>query len=128
MKPPTRDWVKKAEADFRTAVREWRVTTRPNHDAVCFHVQQCIEKYMKARLQEADVPIAKTHNLVALLDLLLDVEPLWEAFRTDLAVLTVYAAAFRYPGESADKDAAREAIAMCRAMRKQMRRSLGFKR
>jgi hypothetical protein len=29
------DWVKKAEGDFRTAVRESKVTKQPNHDGVC---------------------------------------------------------------------------------------------
>ncbi len=33
----------------------------PNHDAACFHAQQCVEKYLKARLQEANVASQKTH-------------------------------------------------------------------
>ncbi|NJL91504.1 MAG: HEPN domain-containing protein [Coleofasciculaceae cyanobacterium SM2_1_6] len=27
----------------------------PNYDAVCFHAQQCFERYLKARLQEAEI-------------------------------------------------------------------------
>jgi HEPN domain-containing protein len=53
MKPITQEWVNKAEADFATAQREIQVTKTPNYDAVCFHAQQCIEKYLKACLQEA---------------------------------------------------------------------------
>jgi HEPN domain-containing protein len=55
MKPLTLEWVAKAENDFATALRESRVRKNPNYDAVCFHAQQCAEKYLKARLQEAGI-------------------------------------------------------------------------
>jgi len=126
MKRPTHEWVEKAEGDFRTASREWRVRQAPTYDSVCFHSQQCVEKYLKARLQEADIPVEGTHNLITLLDLVLPVEPLWEAGRNELVVLSASAVAFRYPGDSADKETAREAIRICRMVRKQVRRSLGL--
>ncbi len=63
MKPITREWVNKAEGDFATAQREFIVYPDPNYDAVCFHSQQWGEKLLKARLQEADVPFIKTHDL-----------------------------------------------------------------
>ena len=47
-----KEWVDKAEGDFTTASREWRARKCRNHDAVCFHAQQCIEKYLKALLQK----------------------------------------------------------------------------
>jgi HEPN domain-containing protein len=50
MKPITSEWVIKAEGDFATAERELRATDNLNYDAVCFHAQQCAEKYLKARL------------------------------------------------------------------------------
>ena len=50
MKPLTSEWVEKAEADRSTARRELRVRKAPNFDAVCFHSQQCAEKYLKAVL------------------------------------------------------------------------------
>ena len=43
--------------------RESRVRKSPNYDGVCFHAQQCIEKYLKAKLVEADIDFPKTHNL-----------------------------------------------------------------
>ena len=67
MKPLTSEWVEKAEGDFATASREIRVRKSPNYDAVCFHTQQCAEKYLKAFLQEAEIPFGKTHHLIALL-------------------------------------------------------------
>ena len=126
MKPLTREWVEKAEGDFLTATREYRARKSPNYDAVCFHAQQCAEKYLKARLQEAEIPFGRTHNLTSLLDLLLPVEPLWEVFRPSLRTLTVFAVEVRYPGESADKAEAREALTLCREVRQRVRASLGL--
>src|SRR2546421_5742031 len=40
------------EGDFATAQRELGAIQDPNYDAVCFHAQQCAEKYLKAFLQE----------------------------------------------------------------------------
>ena len=126
MKPLTREWVEKAEGDFATASRELRARKSPNYDAACFHAQQCAEKYLKARLQEADIAFSRTHNLPALLDMLLPVEPLWATLRPDLQALSAFAVDFRYPGESADKEEAREALKFCRIVRKQIRISLGI--
>lgn len=51
MNDGVREWVEKAEGDFCTALREYRARKNRNHDAVCFHAQQCVEKYLKkARL------------------------------------------------------------------------------
>lgn len=86
MKPATREWIEKAEADFLSAGREYRARKHPNFDAACFFAQQCIEKYLKARLVRAGTTVPKSHDLSALLDLLLPLEPLWEAFRPQLGV------------------------------------------
>ncbi len=126
MNPLTLEWIEKAEGDFATAEREFRARRSPNFNAACFHAQQCIEKYLKARLQEATIRFDRTHNLIVLLDLLLPIEPLWESFRSSLIILTNYAVAFRYPGESADKQDAREALTLCRVLRSEIRNSLGF--
>jgi len=44
------EWVQKAQADLLTSRRELAVQDDPNYDAVCFHAQQCAEKYLKACL------------------------------------------------------------------------------
>jgi HEPN domain-containing protein len=97
MKQITREWVTKAEADFGTARREFDVTGDRNNDAVCFHGQQCAEKYLKARLQEADIAFMRTHDLTILLDLVLPVEPDWEGLRGELHQLTAFAVESRFP-------------------------------
>jgi HEPN domain-containing protein len=100
MMPLTPEWIEKAEGDFHSALRELRARKNPNYNSACFHAQQCVEKYLKGRLQEEEVPFPKTHFLPAILDLLLPVEPLWDAWRQELTDLSAYAVNFRYPGES----------------------------
>jgi HEPN domain-containing protein len=121
MKPLTDEWVRKAEDDYTVSRREYRARKDPSFDAVCFHAQQCVEKYLKACLQEAGRPVEKPHNLVHLLDKLLDLEPLWESMRTSLVVLNNYAVAFRYPGEFADRETAKDAVKICSDVREQVR-------
>ena len=127
MTPLVREWVQKAEADFSTAAREFRVRKNPNHDAVCFHAQQCAEKYLKALLQERKTVFGKTHSLIALLELLLPVDKSRELFRSDLHRLSAFAVHVRYPGESADRRMAQEALQSARAIRLASRRQLGLK-
>ena len=124
MKAITREWIEKAEADFVSAGREYRARNRPNFDAACFFAQQCIEKYLKGRLTEAGKPIPKTHDLSVLLDLVVTIEPLWEAARSRIETLTSYAVLFRYPGESATRSLAKTALADVRWVRSMVRASM----
>lgn len=117
MKAITQEWVRKAEGDFATAQREFSVRENANYDAVCFHAQQCAEKYLKGYLQECDIAFDKTHELTVLLDALLPIEPAWDFMRVTLKLLTGYAIEFRYPGESAHKEDAAQAIEICLRVR-----------
>ncbi len=126
MKPITAEWVAKAEGDFAMMERECRARKNPNYDGICFHAQQCAEKYLKARLCEADIPFSKIHDLVALLERVFVAEPAWETFREDLAYLSDFAVAFRYPGESADRESALDAQSRCRLFRNVARNALGL--
>jgi HEPN domain-containing protein len=126
MQTITREWLDKAEGDFAIAVREVEVKLNPNYDAVCFHCQQCAEKYLKALLQESNTYFGKTHNLSALLDLLLNVDPALDSLRADLQALTQFAVSYRYPGDSADEAEAREAVAKCMNVRDTVRNTLGL--
>lgn len=125
MKPLTAEWVAKADADFYVMEREGRVRKNPAYDSICFHAQQCAEKYLKATLAEHDLDIGRIHDLVALLETVLRIQPLWESFRLDLAYLSEFAVAYRYPGESATKSQARDAIKRCRRFRQTARQCLG---
>lgn len=74
IKPIAAEWVPKAEGDFAILERECRARKNPSYDGACFHAQQCAEKYLKARLCEADISFGKTHDLAAVLDCVLGVE------------------------------------------------------
>jgi HEPN domain-containing protein len=124
MKVSTREWIDKAEADFVSAGREYRARKQPNYDGACFFAQQCLEKYLKARLTEAGIRFPRTHDLEALVDLVLPVEPLWDAFRSALVDITTYAVTFRYPGESATREMARQVVRDAGKLRNQMRHDM----
>lgn len=128
MKPAAREWVRCAEEDFDVAQALFRRRTKTAANSIGFHSQQCIEKYFKARLEEAGFGVPRTHDLVALLQLLLPVEPLWASFAPALRRLNDYAVRFRYPGHMATRADARQALKSCRSIRTEIRISLGLPR
>jgi HEPN domain-containing protein len=127
MKADTREWVRCAEEDFQVASSQFRIRTkRPTTNAIGFHCQQCVEKYLKARLAEAGSSIPKVHDLMLLLQRLLPSEPLWGPFAPTLRGLNDYAVKFRYPGHTATRADARTALKACRSIRGEVRLSLGL--
>lgn len=124
MKPETEEWVGKAEGDWASANREYRARKNLNYDAACFHAQQCIEKYLKALMIERSISFPLIHDLAALaLRLHPDDEGLAE-YSEELALLTAYAVAVRYPGAEADKEDAKDALAAAKVLRSLLRESL----
>ena len=123
MNPLTLEWIEKAEEDFAAA--QWlQRAPMPVHDSVCFHSQQCIEKYLKAWLQETGTCFPRTHELGELLDLIVRTIPAWNSWRSDFVVLTTHAVDFRYPGKSATHDDAHHAMRICENVRQAIRESL----
>jgi HEPN domain-containing protein len=110
MRPETTEWIKKAEADFASMMREMNAAKDLNYDLVCFLAQQSVEKYLKALLCENTVPFPKTHDLNELIALLPEDLKCPESFRSTVSTLDRYAVEFRYPGASATQDLAAEAI------------------
>jgi len=127
MKASTREWVAKAEEDFLAASALNRRRKKPLWNIVAFHVQQTVEKYLKARLEEAGHSVPKTHDLLHLLNLVTTVEPLWSAYQSAFSLLVSYAVQTRYPGSSVIKADARHAMQLCRQFRKEARHSLGLR-
>ena len=128
MKPATREWVRCAEEDFDVAGTLLRRRTKTAANTIGFHCQQCLEKYLKARLEEMGMNVPRTHDLVALLQLLLPAEPLWASFAPALRRLNDYAVKFRYPGHTAPRADAIQALKACRSVRADIRLSLGLPR
>jgi len=124
MKPLTAEWVQKAEDDFLVAQKMFRARKRPVYDAVCFHAQQCAEKYLKAYLQEHDYDIPKIHKLLDLLKLCKEFDSSLEMLVTDLKELERFSVNIRYPGVSAEKEEARFALKAVEAVRSSLRQRL----
>ena len=120
MNDTVKEWVNKAEKDLATAPRELAALEQPNYDAVCFHAQQCIENLIKGLLIYRGVVPTKTHDLAYLGQLLSAVCPEWSWPREDLRFLTRAAVAFRYPGESADREEAALSLDIAIHLRKNL--------
>lgn len=125
MKRATREWAEKAEGDWRVAQRESN-SSDPVWDAVCFHAQQCAEKYLKALLEEQGVAFSKTHDLVILLRLADPPDSDFESLETELAYLSPLAIATRYPGGTANAGLAASAIDVAGKVRLIIRSSLNL--
>jgi HEPN domain-containing protein len=94
------------------------------HDAICFHAQQCIEKYLKAWLQEANIPFPRTHDLKELLELIVPTIPIWQTWQADLSGLSEHAVDSRYPGKFATAEDTTYAMRICDEVRQAVRKQL----
>ena len=126
MPDPSEAWVEKAESDVRTALRELATREGPNWDAVCFHAQQAVEKYLKAFLVKKGEAFPKTHDLRYLLDLAARHVPGWQEEREELSWLSFSAVEARYPGEATTKEEAERAAEIMRRWRLRFRGALGL--
>jgi HEPN domain-containing protein len=126
MKPQSAEWVGKAEGDWNAANQLNRVRKDPNYDGVCFHCQQSAEKYLKARIEEAGITFARTHDLLVLHQLVLQAEPKWLGLQPSLISLNPFAVGYRYPGLTATKADAKAAIKDCKEVRRVIRTAFGL--
>ena len=123
MNPLTLEWIQKAEGDY-AAIRLHQREESPNLDMLCFHAQQCIEKYLKAWLQENDVPFTKMRDLEKLLALIVPTIPDWHVWQSEFSVFSEDAIDFLYPGKYATADESEKAIDLCTEIRQAIRMEL----
>jgi HEPN domain-containing protein len=94
-------------------------------DIICFHVQQSVEKYLKAMLVLNAIEFPRTHQISLLLALVpAQVRPVLTPQEQDR--LTEYAVTTRYPGDydPISREEARQAVQTARRLRNQVRRRL----
>lgn len=96
-----RQWVAKARNDLLDADNNLASAHIPA-DTVCFHCQQAAEKLLKAVLAAQGVPPPRTHVLMMLADQLAATFRTIERLGDELAILTPYAVAARYPDDDFD--------------------------
>src|SRR6266478_6775118 len=65
-----REWLVKAENDLLNATHTLTLGANCPTDTVCFHAQQCVEKYIKALLVFRAISFPKTHDIDKLRSLL----------------------------------------------------------
>jgi len=106
---PVRRWTKKAEGDLRAA-RLLLAANPPEPDAVAFHAQQAVEKYLKAYLAHLGVDPPRTHDLITLFDLIAPHDDRLEPLRESARPLSPLAVQVRYPFADATVEEAREAL------------------
>jgi len=116
-----REWVSKAENDFRNAVHTLKLGKNCPTDTVCFHAQQCVEKYLKAILVLENIDFPKTHDIEKIFSLLPpQTRPRFAA--DEQILLTEYAIVARYPGwDTITLREARRAVSIARRIRKEAR-------
>jgi|SRR5579862_1703886 len=120
-----REWLAKADSDLKTATHSLILGVEAPTETICFHTQQCIEKYLKALLVYLAIPFPKTHNLAMLLQLIpAKSRPVLDDRACD--TLTEYATVIRYPhgGPDISVAEARKAVAISRRIRREVRRLL----
>ncbi len=117
-----REWVEKAENDLKTAAHTLKLGSNGPTDTVCFHAQQCVEKYLKALLVFKGIDFPKTHDIGELTALATDLVRL-EIPVAEQRRLTAYATITRYPGDydPITLSEARRAVALARKVRKAIR-------
>ncbi len=120
-----REWVQKAENDLTNAAHVLKLGKRCPTDTVCYHAQQCVEKYLKALLVYHERDFPWTHQLGSrLLRLPAGVRP--DLTPDEQQRLTDYATVTRYPGdyEAIPLTEARNAVKIARRVRRQLRKRL----
>jgi HEPN domain-containing protein len=118
-------WLAKAESDLKSASCIVKLKKNCPTDTVCFHAQQCIEKYIKALLVLKGTNFPKTHDIAHLMALL---PPSWRPKLDDAQQerLTDYATVNRYLGdyEPISLTEAKEAVKIARQVKKEIQKLL----
>ena len=123
MNPLTLEWVRTAEADWKI-LKMTQQEAPELYNRICFDAQQCIEKYLKAWLQEANIPVPRTHDLNELLTLIVPSQPKWRAWHIEFSAFEPYAVDARYPGYLTTVEKVAHAVRVCTEVRREIRDAL----
>jgi len=121
----TREWLRKAEIDFRTA--RYLYQSSPDFpEGSAFHSQQAAEKYLKAFLVWHQIEFQKTHDIKAFLNLAAKADENIPEILQAAAMLTPYGVEYRYPGDYPEvkKSDAERAVQLADLVRMEIRNRL----
>lgn len=91
-----KEWLQIADEDVYSA-KILNESIRKPKEIICYHCAQAIEKYLKGYLSYNDIIPEKTHNLLFLLELCLNINNGFEIIRTECSLLNRYTNEIRYP-------------------------------
>ena len=94
-----RQWIIKGDHDLGTA----KITYLhiPEYlDTITYHCQQAVEKYLKAYLIFQSVTFKFSHDMIYLLDLITQIDSVFENYYDTISELQGYAVEVRYPNET----------------------------
>ena len=120
-----RDWVQKAENDLKNATYTLGMGEDCPGDTICYHAQQCVEKYSKALLVLRGINFPKTHDIKELI-VLLPSNSRPRLTPEEQRRLADYATVTRYPGDYEPISLAetRRAVKIARRVRNEIRKLL----
>jgi HEPN domain-containing protein len=91
-----KNWIAKAENDLKIGTHEMTFQD-PATDAICFHAQQCVEKYLKAYLVFHQQFFRKTHDIKEITNLCKVIDQDFDfLFEIKANEMTIYATELRY--------------------------------
>lgn len=92
-------WIIKAEHDLKNGQDQF-TTKNPATDTICFHMQQCAEKYLKAFIVAKGQKPVRTHVISELLQICLEMDSEFQTLiDADCNSLTQYGVLIRYPDD-----------------------------
>jgi len=94
----TAEWIIKANSDLKIIEHELNLPEEEIvKDAVCFHCQQAVEKYLKAFLIHHKVKPKRTHDIGHLLDQCANIDKDFASF--EIKELSIFGVDIRYPDD-----------------------------
>ena len=118
-------WLIKAGNDLKVAENEIKLSSEDMvTDAICFHSQQAVEKYLKAYMVFKKLDFDKTHNLEYLVERCLEKDK--DFSQINVGDLSFYAVEARYPDDfyiPTEKEA-RECLGIARKVKEFIFRKL----
>lgn len=110
------EWIDRADEDWQVAHLLIQ-SGLASYGSICFHAQQCVEKLMKALLIKENIVPPYSHDLLLLDRILKESNSNWQVSLEDLATLTQYGVAARYPGLELDRSDALDCLEKCDRLR-----------
>ncbi len=120
LKQLIQNWLLKAENDLKIGQDEMQ-TAEPTTDMVCYHMQQCVEKYLKAYLVLNQSSFRHTHDIAELIEQCKKFDTTFDTlYESQADSLTIYGVEIRYPDDfyMPTREEAESSIQIALAVRK----------